>query len=68
MRTPASKLMQGLASTVERGANIWIEVDEPGVHTIQWGMREDGLEFDKFVMVLDAKYVPGGDGPPETTL
>ncbi|MEM6996290.1 MAG: hypothetical protein AAF721_37630, partial [Myxococcota bacterium] len=52
----------------DRDANIWLQIDEPGVHTIQWGMREDGLEFDKFVMVLDDTFVPEDDGPPETTL
>ena len=51
-----------------RDANIWLQVDAPGVHVVQWGMREDGLEFDKFVMALDPNFEPVGDGPPETSL
>lgn len=26
---------------------IFIEVEQPGLHTIEFSMREDGLEFDK---------------------
>ncbi|MEM7156954.1 MAG: hypothetical protein AAF799_29150 [Myxococcota bacterium] len=51
-----------------RDANIWLQIDTPGVHTIAFGMREDGLEFDKFIMVLDPEFEPEGDGPPETTV
>jgi hypothetical protein len=61
----------GVSGTNEvsvRDANIWLQIDRPGVHTITWAMREDGLELDKFVMVLDPDFVPEGDGPPETTL
>ncbi|MEM9187931.1 MAG: hypothetical protein AAGF12_02050 [Myxococcota bacterium] len=49
-----------------RDANIWIEVDTPGMHVIQFAMREDGLEFDKIVMALDPDFEPENDGPPET--
>ena len=49
-----------------RDANIWLEITEPGEHTIQFAMREDGLEFDKIVLALDHDFVPEGDGPPET--
>jgi hypothetical protein len=61
----------GVAGTDDvsvRDANIWLEIDRPGVHTITWAMREDGLELDKFVMVLDPDFVPEGEGPPETIL
>lgn len=61
----------GVSGTDEvsvRDANIWLQIDEPGVHIIRWGMREDGLEFDKFLMALDPDYVPEDDGPPETAL
>ncbi len=61
----------GVSGTDEvsvRDANIWLEITEPGVHTISWAMREDGLEFDKFVMALDPDYAPEGEGPPETSL
>ncbi len=44
---------------------IFLEVREPGWHDIQFSMREDGFEFDKWVMSL--KYEkPQGMGPPET--
>jgi hypothetical protein len=29
---------------------IFLEINEPGVHTISFSMREDGFEFDKWVM------------------
>lgn len=59
--------VSGTDTVSERDANIWLQIDEPGVHIIAFGMREDGLEFDKFVMTLDPDFVPEGDGPPETT-
>lgn len=44
---------------------IFIEVDEPGWHTISFSMREDGFEFDKWVMTQS--YIkPEGTGPSET--
>lgn len=45
---------------------ITIEVPSAGQHTIQFSMREDGFEFDKWVMSSDAEYVPEGEGPEET--
>ncbi len=33
---------------------IFLEIIEPGLHTIQFSMREDGFAFDKFV--LTTKY------------
>ncbi len=48
-----------------RDANILLEITEPGVHTIEFSMRADGLELDKFVLALDPDFVPEGDGPPE---
>lgn len=60
--------VSGTDEVSQRDANIWLQIDEPGVHEIQWAMREDGLEFDKFVMVLDPDFEPDGDGPPETAL
>ena len=44
---------------------IWIEVEEPGEHVIRFAQREDGFEFDKFVLTTDAEYVPNGVGPDE---
>jgi hypothetical protein len=43
---------------------IYLEIDKPGEHEIQFSMREDGFEFDKFV--LTKVYVrPLGEGPEE---
>lgn len=52
----------------QEDANIWFEVDEPGWHDVQVSMREDGVEIDKFMFVLDAADAPGEDelGPAET--
>ncbi len=29
---------------------IWLDIDQPGLHTIMFSMREDGFEFDKFLL------------------
>lgn len=29
---------------------IFLEIDSPGLHTVTFSMREDGFEFDKFVL------------------
>ncbi|NJN26981.1 MAG: hypothetical protein HC819_13880 [Cyclobacteriaceae bacterium] len=43
---------------------IFIEIEQEGLHEIQFSMREDGFEFDKFV--LSTKYEkPNGTGPDE---
>ena len=44
---------------------IQIEIDEPGLHSIQFSVREDGFELDKWIMTLDEQYVPEGLGPDE---
>ena len=43
---------------------IFLEIPSVGEHTISFSMREDGFEFDKFV--LSKEYTkPQGDGPAE---
>lgn len=32
---------------------IWIDVPSPGLHKIHFSMREDGFEFDKFVLTTE---------------
>lgn len=59
--------VQGTAEVSQRDANVWIEIDAPGMHDIVFAMREDGLELDKIVLALDPEFEPEGDGPPETT-
>ena len=43
---------------------IFLEIGNPGLHDIQFSMREDGFEFDKFVMTK-AYDKPVGTGPEE---
>ena len=48
---------------------IWLDVDEPGLHTITFSMREDGFEFDKFLLTRDPKPMKsksGEMGPPNS--
>ncbi len=37
---------------------VYLDITSPGIHDIQFSMREDGFEFDKFVLTTDANYVP----------
>ncbi|MEM6777698.1 MAG: hypothetical protein AAF670_08565, partial [Planctomycetota bacterium] len=32
---------------------IWLDIEEPGLHTIMFSMREDGFEFDKFMLTQE---------------
>ncbi|MDP5170067.1 MAG: DUF5060 domain-containing protein [Bacteroidia bacterium] len=45
---------------------IYLDIDQPGLHEIQFSMREDGFEFDKFLLTLDKEYRPEGQGPLPT--
>ncbi|UXX79077.1 hypothetical protein N7E81_17115 [Reichenbachiella carrageenanivorans] len=51
--TWASKQRTKEAHCGEEGL-IYLNIDKPGMHTIQFSMREDGFAFDKFA--LNAKY------------
>lgn len=42
---------------------IYLDVPEAGVHDVQFSMREDGFEFDKFVLTTNVNYVPIDKGP-----
>ena len=43
---------------------IYLDVDKPGMHEIQFSMREDGFEFDKWLMTTDRHFArPAGVGP-----
>lgn len=44
---------------------IYLDINEPGLHTISFSMREDGFEFDKWLMTTDKEYRPAGEGPAE---
>ena len=41
---------------------IFIEIDKIGVHDIQFSMREDGFEFDKFILTKEKYFKPEGTG------
>ncbi|WP_231617430.1 DUF5060 domain-containing protein [Novipirellula aureliae] len=46
---------------------IWLDIDEPGLHTIMFSMREDGFEFDKFMLTPNQKPMASKTlepGPP----
>lgn len=47
-------------------APIRFEVTEPGVHTFNVWMREDGARIDKFIITQDGAYRPEGEGPAES--
>lgn len=42
---------------------IYLDITEAGIHEIQFSMREDGFEFDKFILSTDKNYVPIEKGP-----
>lgn len=43
---------------------IFLDVAKPGEHTIHFSMREDGFEFDKWLMTTDREFKrPTGLGP-----
>ncbi len=41
---------------------IYLDIDKAGIHDIQFSLREDGFEFDKFILVSDPDFIPEGDG------
>ncbi|MEO0323129.1 MAG: hypothetical protein AAF447_09245 [Myxococcota bacterium] len=60
--------VSGTDEVSERDANVWLQIDTPGVHTIELGMREDGLEIDKVILTTDPELEPEGLDQPETRL
>lgn len=42
---------------------IYLDIEKAGVHEITFSMREDGFEFDRFLMTNEKGYVPTGIGP-----
>jgi len=47
---------------------IFIDIAEPGEHTIHFSMREDGFEFDKWLMTKDRDFKRPDDIGPETRI
>ena len=44
---------------------IYLDIDKAGEHDIQFSMREDGFEIDKFIFVNDTNYKPGETMGPD---
>ncbi len=46
--------------TVHTGVpgQVYLDIDSPGEHTIMFSMREDGFEFDQWVMTRDRDFAP----------
>lgn len=42
---------------------IYLDIDNAGEHEILFSMREDGFEFDKFILTNTKDYIPKGVGP-----
>lgn len=42
---------------------IYLDVEEAGEHEIQFSMREDGFEFDRFLLTRNRDYIPQGVEP-----
>ncbi|WP_146458492.1 DUF5060 domain-containing protein [Rubripirellula tenax] len=47
---------------------IFLEITTPGQHTISFSMREDGFEFDKWLMTTDRDFVRPADAGPTSKL
>ena len=46
--------------------NIFLDIDKPGTHTVSFCMREDGFEFDRFLLTKDKNFVRPADAGPAT--
>lgn len=42
---------------------IYLDIKKPGIHEIIFSMREDGVEFDRFLLSNKKEYVPQAIGP-----
>ena len=47
---------------------IYLDIEKAGIHDIQFSMREDGFEFDKFILTKDSIYTPKEEGLKVATL
>jgi len=43
---------------------IYLDINKAGIYDIQFSMREDGFEMDKFILTTNIDYIPEGEGPP----
>lgn len=42
---------------------IYLDIEKAGIHEITFSMREDGFEFDRFLLTKNKEFVPQGKGP-----
>lgn len=42
---------------------IYLDIKKAGIHEITFSMREDGVEFDRFLLTKTKEYIPQGIGP-----
>lgn len=47
---------------------IFLDIEKPGVHTIAFSMREDGFEFDKWLMTTDRDFARPVDAGPDSLI
>lgn len=45
---------------------IFLDIDRPGLHKIHFSMREDGFEFDKWLMTTDRNFARPNDVGPSS--
>ena len=43
---------------------IFVDVAKVGLHEVQFSMREDGFEFDKFILTTTRSFTPPTDAGP----
>jgi hypothetical protein len=53
-------------SSCGQDGTIMINVPSAGFHTVVFHQREDGFEFDRFMLTTDGSYRPEGAGPVES--
>ncbi|HJR50315.1 MAG TPA: cellulase family glycosylhydrolase [Gemmatimonadales bacterium] len=59
-----SEWVWGQGLTAGPGATVF--VTQPGEHTINVWLREDGFRFDRLVLTSSHQFRPDGVGPPES--
>lgn len=45
---------------------IFLDIEKPGVHQVMFSMREDGFEFDRWLMTKDKDFVRPEDAGPKS--
>ena len=53
-------------SSCGQAGTIMVNVPSAGFHTVSFHQREDGFEFDRFMLTTDGSYRPDGAGPVES--